>query len=535
MNRNQRVGLISLTVLIVGAAFLGAQQNDDPFVVNFLPTEIEFNPIITYTTSEAQIYTGLYEGLVTYDPFSLDPIPAVASRWEILDDGLRYRFYLREDARYSNGDPVLADHFRSTWLSMLDPDTDAAYASLFDMVEGAQAYRNGENSNPDSVGIVVVADRILEIRLARRATHLLRILCHHSFVVVHPDMLERGGWDQPTEIPFNGPYVLAEITDPSVDGGTITLEENAEYWDARRIEIDTIRIDFNQDAEAVTSEFNEGSIDWVRGGIDFGNIERSEDLVINPLFATTYYQLSAHIEPFDDARVRRAFALALPWETIRDADVWFIPADSLVPEIPAYPEVTGIVDQDVDAALELLAEAGYPEGEGLPEIVITIPGELEDDVVAQAMVDTWSEAFGATVTASTVPYPRYFSYVEEEDFMVSTISWIGDFADPLTFLDMWTTASNLNNSRFQNSEYDALVRDASGLTGDERYQMLSEAERMLLEDGVVLPVSHSPSVNLISLDLVTGWYANPLDIHPFKYLAFASGGPIPYVASASRE
>ncbi|MFW6212041.1 MAG: ABC transporter substrate-binding protein, partial [Spirochaetota bacterium] len=313
------------------------------------------------------------------------------------------------------------------------------------------------------------------------------------------------------------------------------LEENAEYWDARRIEIDTIRIDFNQDAEAVTSEFNEGSIDWVRGGIDFGNIERSEDLVINPLFATTYYQLSAHIEPFDDARVRRAFALALPWETIRDADVWFIPADSLVPEIPAYPEVTGIVDQDVDAALELLAEAGYPEGEGLPEIVITIPGELEDDVVAQAMVDTWSEAFGATVTASTVPYPRYFSYVEEEDFMVSTISWIGDFADPLTFLDMWTTASNLNNSRFQNSEYDALVRDASGLTGDERYQMLSEAERMLLEDGVVLPVSHSPSVNLISLDLVTGWYANPLDIHPFKYLAFASGGPIPYVASASRE
>jgi len=535
MTRYQRLGLIFLLILLVGAAFVGAQESDEPFVVNFLPTEIEFNPIVTYTTSEAQIYTGLYEGLVTYDPFSLDPIPAVASRWEILDDGLRYRFYLREDARYSNGDSVLAKDFRSTWLRMLDPETDAAYASLFDMVDGAQAYRNGENGDPDSVGIDVVSDRILEIRLARRATHLLRILCHHSFVVVHPDMLENGAWSEPTEIPFNGPYVLSEMTDPSVDGGKMILRTNPEYWDRRRLEIETIRIEFNQDAEAVTSAFNEGTIHWVRGGVNFADIERREDLVINPLFATTYYQLSAHIAPFEDERVRRAFALALPWDTLRDDDVWFIPADSLVPEIPSYPEITGIVEQDTEAALELLKEAGYPEGEGLPEIVISIPSELEDDFVAQTMVDTWSATFGVTVTASTVPYPRYFDFVEEEDFMVSTISWIGDFADPLTFLDMWTTNSNLNNSRFENREYDALVREASGLTGNERYQMLSEAEQMLLEDGVILPVSHSPSINLISLDLVRGWYANPLDIHPFKYLAFTSGGPIPYVASISIE
>ena len=522
--RTPRTLLLPL-VAALALATPAAAQSPDTFTINFVPTQIGYNPIVSYTTSEAQIYSGIYEGLVSYDPFSLDPIPAVANRWEVSDDGLRYRFFIRADARYSDGTPVTASDFRDTWLLLLDPQTDAAYASLMDIVNGARAYRTGETTDPRDVGIRVISPRVLEVELEQRATHFLRILCHHSFVPMHPEVLQSRGWDEPTLIPTNGPYTVSAATDEE-----IVLTGNPEYWDNRRIEYEEISILLSDDADAVTAAFNDGEIDWVRGGINLEAVGRTDDIVINPLFATTYYQFSAVAEPLDDPRVRRALALLLPWNEIRSEEIWYIPATTLVPELPSYPKASGIVEQNRDQALNLLNEAGYPDGEGMPAIVITIPGPLERDVVAQAMVEAWEEALAVEVEVEVISYPGYFGYVEEERFMVSTISWIGDFADPLTFLDMWTAGSNLNNSRYSNEEYDALIREAMGMTGDERYEALSRAEEMLLNDGIVLPISHSPSINLINLGLVEGWYPNPLDIHPFKYLGPASGRPLPNVA-----
>ncbi|MFW5717613.1 MAG: peptide ABC transporter substrate-binding protein [Spirochaetota bacterium] len=521
-----RVALLATAAFALSASFATAQAGLDTFIVNFLPSEIGYNPVVSYTTSEAQIYSGIYEGLVGYDPYSLDPTPAVANRWEISEDGRTYRFFLRPDARYSDGSAVLASDFRATWLMMLDPETDAAYASLMDVVAGAREYRTGRTSDPDDVGINVISDRVLEVELERRATHFLRILCHHSFVPVHPSILRSRDWTDPTTIPMNGPYTVSSVANEE-----IILTENPEYWDARRIEYGEIRILLNDDYEAVTDSFNDGEIDWVRGGIDLQGVDRTENIVINPLFATTYYQLSAVNEPFDDPRVRRAFALLLPWNEIRDEERWFVPATTLVPQLPSYPSADGIRATDREQALALLEEAGYPEGRGMPTIVISIPTPLEGDFVAQTMIESWEDALEVDVEAETIAYPRYFSFVEEGTFMVSTVSWIGDFADPLTFLDMWTTGSNLNHSRFSNEEYDAMIRQAMGMTGDERYETLSGAEEFLLSDGVVLPISHSPSINLIRLELVDGWYPNPLDIHPFKYLGPASGRPLPNVTS----
>ncbi len=517
--------IVALVLLFALVALPAAAQSSDSFVINFLPTVIGYNPVVSYTTSEAQLYAGIYEGLVTYDPFSLDPVPAVATSWEILDDGRRYRFRIRRDARYSNGDPILASHFHDTWLTLLDPETNAAYASLMDIVVGARAYRTGETDDPQTVGIRAVSPRVLEVELTQRATHFLRILCHHSFVPVHPSILEAGSWDDPTQIPASGPYLVDSASDES-----ILLTVNNEYWDRRRIEFEEIRIDFSDDYDAVTAAFNDGEINWVRGGINLQAVERTEDIVINPLFATTYYQLSATRAPFDDPRVRRAMALLLPWDEIRSEDFWYVPTANLVPELPSYPAAEGITARDMDEALALLEEAGYPGGAGMPAIVISIPTPLESDIVAQRMVKSWEEALDVEVEVEVVAYPRYFEFVERETFMVSTISWIGDFADPLTFLDMWTSGSNLNNSRYSNDEYDELISTAMGMTGDERYETLSRAEEILLADGVVLPVSHSPSINLINLGLVDGWYPNPLDIHPFKFMTPASGRPLPNVA-----
>ena len=512
-----------LACLLLLAAALSA--NGDAFTINFLPTDFEYNPITSYTTGEAQLFAGIYEGLVGYDPASLDPVPAIAQRWDISEDGRRYRFFLRPDARYSDGDSITAADFRDTWLKLLDPETDAPYASLLDIIAGAKAYRTGETRNARSVGIRVLSPTILEIELEERATHFLRILCHHSFVVVHPQMLRRDAYPQPEEIPVSGPYVIASATDSE-----IILTENPEYWDRRRIEYAEIQIQMSDDVDAVTQAFNEGEIDWVRGAIDLSAVWRRESIIINPLFATTYYQFSAATAPFDDPRIRRAFALLLPWEEIRADEFWYLPATTLVPDLPAYPKAIGM-RQDVEEALRLLSEAGYPEGRGLPTIRVSIPTSVDRDLVAESMLNNWEAYLAVDVEAEVIPYPEYFDFVEDSQFMVSTVSWIGDFADPLTFLDMWTTDSNLNNSGYANPDFDQLVRRATGLTGDDRYEELSRAEEMLLADGVVLPISHSPSVNLINLGLIDGWFANPLDIHPLKYLAPRAGEPLQNVAS----
>jgi peptide/nickel transport system substrate-binding protein/oligopeptide transport system substrate-binding protein len=312
------------------------------------------------------------------------------------------------------------------------------------------------------------------------------------------------------------------------------LVRNDHYWDAHNVQIGTLSLQFSDDFDAVTAAFNTGELNWVRGGMNLAAVERTANIVVNPQFATTYYQFSARTAPFDDARVRRALALLLPWDEIRSEEYHYVPATTLVPAIPYYPEVEGITATDREEALGLLDEAGFPNGSGLPSFAITTPGGPENERISALMVAAWKSELGLDVTAETVLYPEYFDLVDSERFVMSTISWIGDFADPLTFLDMWTTDSNLNNSRYSNLEFDALVGRAIGETGSARYETLAEAERLLLWGAVVLPINHSPSINLVNLDLVDGWHPNPLDIHPFKFLSFASGEPVPNVAWAAR-
>lgn len=519
------VPLLIFIVLIAAGAGIAFGQDTDTFTANFFSSDLDFNPLVAYTTTEAQIFTAIYEGLVTYDPYTLDPLPATAATWDISEDGKLYRFTLRSTARYSNGDPVVASDFRNAWLTILAPETDAPYASLLDIISGAHAYRTGENDDPDSVGIRAVSDRILEVELETRATHFLRILCHHSFSAVHPDMIGRGDWSEERPIIGNGPYVIESYTE---DG--MVLVRNEQYWDAANVDIPRLELQFSEDFNAVTAAFNAGELDWVRGGIDLDAVERKDSIVVNPLFATSYFQFSAAAPPFDDARVRRALALLLPWDEIRSDKFQYLPAKTLVPTIPFYPDVAGIDAPDGDEARVLLAEAGFPDGAGLPPIIITTPGGPENDRIAGIMSETWHRELGVEVTLETVLYPEYFNRLDAGRFMLSTLSWVGDFADPLTFLEMWTTGSNLNNSRYSDPEFDALVRTAMGQTGNERYVTLAAAEELLLHDAIVLPISHSPSINLISLDLIDGWYPNPLDVHPFKFLSFSAGRPIPNVA-----
>ncbi len=513
----KRLFLVLLMVLTAAAANAG----EDELVVAMVRTELGLNPLDSFTASEGQLYTGLYEGLVSYHPLTLRPVPAVASDWEVEQDGKLYRFFLRSDARYNTGERVTAEHFRQTWLEMLNPDRETAYSFLFDIITGAEEYRLGEHADPDQVGIRAVGEDVLEVELDSPAPHFLAMLPHHSFVVVHPDLLELEDWSDPGELIYNGPFIVSEKSEDE-----ILLRRNPEYWDRGAVGLDRIRIVLHEDPVRATARFNGGEIDWVESGIALGEVLDPNTIVVNPMFSTSYFFFATHSTPWDDPQVRRALALALPWDELRDAEIHFNPAQTLVPGIPGYPRADGLTEQDLEEAHRLLADHGYPDGEGLPEIVVRTPGGPENERLVGLMREHWSEVFDVEVSHEIIEHPRYFDSLKDRDYTLGTVTWIGDYADPLTFLQLWSSRSNLNDARYDDADYDALLRESMWQSGRERLETLAEAEEKLLHDAVVLPISHSPAVNLIDQDVVGGWYPNPLDIHPFKELRLKPA-PVP--------
>ncbi len=524
--RSALLALLSVFLfsLFAVAPIVAQDEDDDEFVITFLKGDAQLNPIYSYTSTEAQIYTALYEGLVSYHPLTMEPVPAVAERWDVSDDGLVYTFHLRPEARYWNGDPVRPEDFRETWLKLIAPETGASYNFLFDVIDGAREYRTGADSDPTSVGIVVRDNRTLEVRLHRPATHFLKILCHHSFVPVHPSVRERRDWSELSTVPSNGPYYIT-----SRSGDEIVLTRNELYWAADLVQIPRMRFLFLDEEADATKLFNDGTAHWVTSGINFEAVATRSAIIINPLFATTYFFVKADKAPFSDPRVRRALALLVPWRQIRSEEYHFVPADTLVPQIPFYPEVERITEPNVDEALTLLEEAGYRRGVRLPTITLFVPQGQENARIAGILTEAWETALEVSVDIVAGSYPGYFDALRSEEYTVGTVSWIGDFADPMTFLQMWISGSNVNSAGFSDSRYDDLIDESMTQTGEERYRTLGMAEEILLGTGTVLPVSHSPAINLIDLDVVEGWFPNPLDIHPVRYFRFAEYTPIPGV------
>ncbi len=514
---NVRKLLLVLFLFLPALCLLPAQDNEQQeepaeFVVVYSPKKLVLDPRHIYTTMESELSTAIYEGLLSYHPFSLEPIPAVASSWKMSPDRTLYTFTLREDAHFSNGDPVRAQDFRESWLRILDPEAGAEYSFLFDVIKGARDYRLGRDG--EELGIRVVSETKLEVELEKPASHFLKLLCHMTFAPVHSSYRDRDNWDQESNLIANGPFYLY---DRSPD--ELVLKKNGLYWDSGRVELETLRVRFMDDPEAISQAFNNGEVHWANNWDTQLLLDRTK-IVFNPLFATSYFFFVCQQEPWTDERVRRALALLVPWEQIRNEEQRLLPTSRLIPAIPGYPEVKGIEGPNREEALSLLAEAGYPNGIGLPALLFKLPGDSESERIAGIMAESWKEELNLQVGFSTFTFDVYLDEVKKSDFTIGSATWIGDYADPLTFLQMWTTDSNLNDARFTDKEFDELVEKSFSQEGKQRYERLGESEEVLLQKAVVLPISHTPAFNLIDLDRVEGWFPNILNIHPFKYLRF---------------
>ena len=311
-------------LFLIGTAltFPGAEENTE-LTVNFSPSSLSLNPQLGFTTAEAQIFTALYEGLVAYDPVTLQPEPGMAESWDVSEDGLVYTFHLREGLSWSNGDPLKSGDIRDSWIKLLSPGKKADYASLLDVIEGARAFRGGSGAAED-VAIEAKDETTLIVNLERQVPYFLQILCHYSFVPVHPDLNDHGDWWDEQTIPVNGPYRFAKRP----ENGLMKLEKNPRYWDKENVSIDRLKIQFSDDPEELMEQFRMYEVDWVVSGWGGQSID-PDRLVLHPLFATSYFYFNNQEEPWNDPRVRTGLALLLPWDRIRSSE--YLPTSRLVP------------------------------------------------------------------------------------------------------------------------------------------------------------------------------------------------------------
>jgi oligopeptide transport system substrate-binding protein len=505
-------------------------RNLDELTAAFSSQEMELDFRKSFFSGEAQIFTAIYEGLFSYHPLTLEPVPALAEKWALSENKLQWTFTLRRNARFSNGDPIRAEDFKAAWISVLAPGSDEyPYSSFLDVIEGARDYRNGVSKDPNKVGIQALDQRTLVVQLNSPASFFPAMLCHHSFSPIHPSMLNKDDWSPYkagknwTPPVSNGPFKIV-----SMNKENIIMQKSELYWDSKRVALNKLIIKFTETADQASHLWNSGEARWISGDVNIDSLTDRSGIQVNVMFATHYFYVRSCEKPWDDYRVRRAMTLVLPWEEIRGN--YFLPAETLIFPVAGYPEVEGISETNYEEALNLMDEAGYKDGAGMPVLVIRITPGRDAERVGSLMANAWKEKLGINVRVEVIPYNKYFQSMKEDGYTVGSITWIGDFADPYAFLQMFKRDSTLNDARLDDADYEELIERSMIEEGKTRLETLSKAEKLLLDRGVVLPIFFNPALNIVDKGELDGWYPNALDIHPFKYMAFKAFRPLPGVA-----
>jgi len=474
---------------------------------------------------EGRILRAIYEPLVSRQRKSLNPIPGAAESWSTSNGARTYTFLLHEGLKWSNGDPLTAEDFEWSFRRILSPQTGAPFADLLDCVVGARAFRTGAEGDWSTVGIKATDERTLVFDLDE-AVSFLDLISMHAFVPVHRGSLEKARrehpstwrieWLRPESMVTNGPFVVAErrIND------RIRLVRNPNYWDRDAVAFRTIDALAIEHWGTALNMYLTGEIDWLDGTIPpdlLGELVGREDYLTATYLGVYFYRLNVTRPPFDDPDVRRALAAAVDRARIVEhiARGGHTVATTFVPGILRGYRPPHVEALDLDAAHALMTRAGYygPTPKPLRPIEIHFNNsELHRDI-AEYVARGWSETFGIQVSLAPQDKKTYIDTQSNLDYDVSRSSWIGDYVDPASFLDIWVTGGRNNRTGWSNPEYDDLIERAhKAQRYRDRYALYQEAEAILLDEAPVIPIFHYASQNLVNPRL-GGFETNILNEH----------------------
>jgi oligopeptide transport system substrate-binding protein len=486
----------------------------------------DVDPHVTTGIPEFHIQLALFEGLVGKDPQTLEVVPAVAESWEISEDNKTYTFKIRESAKWSNGDPVTAEDFVWSWQRALLPALGNQYAYSLHVIKNAEAFNRGDITDFSQVGVKALDERTLKVELENPTPYFLQLLDHHSMYPVHRATIEKFGtadqrgslWTRPENFVGNGPFTLKEWSPNKV----LVVERNPLYWDADLVRLNEIHFYPVQESSTAERMFRAGQLHIVQDlpthKIKAYREENSDVLRSFPHFATYFYRLNVDRPPLDDARVRRALAYSIDREllTARVTKGGERPAFSLTPPDTNDYTAKAKMSHNVELARELLAEAGYPNGEGFPPLTILYNTMEDHQKLAVAIQQMWKQALNIDVTLENQDWKVFLSNLRTRDYDVARAGWVGDYYDPNTFLDMFVSGGGNNNTGWSNPRYDALIRQAAQAESQvERYAYFQEAEAILLEEAPIIPL-YTYVTNALVKKSVQNWYNNMMDWWSYK-------------------
>ena len=467
------------------------------------------DPHIATGVPEHHIMSSVMEGLVLKDRRSLEPRPGVAESWTISDDGRVYTFKLRDDARWSNGDPHIANDYVWSWWRALQPALGNQYAYMLFPIKNAKRYYDRETEDFGDVGVKALDQRTLQVTLTNPTPYFLQLLDHYSLFPVHQATIEKFGnadqrgtrWSYEGNLVSNGPFKLDEWK----INRHITVTRNLHYWDNDNVALNGIV--FKPVENTVTEErmFRAGQL-HVTSNVPADKIStyrksNSTELKIAPYLGTYFYRLNIKTPQLQDRRVRRALGMAIDREKLVEniTKGGQIPAYTMTPPgtMGYYP--TSTLAFDPEGAKNLLSEAGYPNGEGFPAIEILYNTNEGHRKIAVALQEMWKDYLNIDIKLLNQEWKVYLATESAGDYQMSRGGWIGDYVDPNNFLDMFLCGGGNNRTGWCNEEYDRLILEVapSQSSHEERLAVFQQAETMLLDDMPIIPVYTYTSVKLV--------------------------------------
>ncbi len=448
------------------------------------------DPGLNAAVNSGHVINNTFEGLMR--EVDGKPVYAMADSHTVSDDGLVYTFHIRDGVKWSDGKPVTAFDFEYTWNRNTDPATASDYAWIFD-----------EFSYDSCKAIDEVT---FEVTLNAPADYFVGLTGFATLMPLRQDAVEAkadGAWaSDPATVICNGPYILTEY----VPGDRIVLEKNPMYWQADEVKIDKIVAKMVNDGTAALAEYESG-------GFDFNTMippaEVPRLLVEDPTFriearpGTYYINLNAHqLDELQDVRVRQAMSLVIDRVAITDMlNSGNIPAINFIP--PGIKDANGeeyadkalaygvdIYDMDgnIAKAKQLMTDAGFPNGAGFPTVEYVTNSSEGHLLVAQQMQDAFKTHLGIDMEVGSMEWGVFQELRKEHEFQIARGGWIGDYVDPLTFIGFYITGSPLNSPEWSNAEFDTLIKDSAFASGQDRYDMLAAAEKVVVEDAWFIPI-----------------------------------------------
>ncbi|SEV92429.1 oligopeptide transport system substrate-binding protein [Cognatiyoonia koreensis] len=475
-----------------------------------------FDPGLVEDVDGSKIVRDLFEGLMNQDADG-NLVPGVATGFEVSDDNLVYTFTLRDNAKWSNGDPVTAADFEYAWKRAASPELASPYAwyiELMSLENGAEVIAGDKPI--DELGVTAVDDLTLEVRLSQPLPYFADMVVHGTTFPVHRATVEAHGseWTRPENIVSNGAYVLTE----HVPGERLVRERNPMYWDNDNTIIEKVTALVITDENTALTRYLAGELDWTQvpaGQFPSLSADYPEQAVSVPEACSYYYMFNLRDnapEELQNPDVRKALSLAIDRDIITNA----VLAGGQKPaytfthwatagfETPDIPMAKMTQDERNAMAVELLEGAGFGADNPLTIDLVYNTSEAHKSV-AIAISQMWKQTLGVETTLANQEWQTFLEARSNGDFDVARGGWCADYNEASTFLDLMDSGSGYNDSKYNNPEVDALLAEAK--TADNPQANYDKVEEFIAQDTPIIPIYHYAAVNMMAENL-EGWPYN---------------------------